>query len=105
MDVWMAEMGIPEQGAEPESPMWMMLGFLITIMQVVGVGLVLKWKGVSELNAAIMTAVILWLVFALPFSAYGYLYNVTHSTTLLLIDASHLLLGWVISAVILSLMK
>lgn len=103
MEAWTAEMGLTEEDAG--SPLWMIGGFIITVMQVIGVGLVLKWKNVADLGAAITTAVILWLVFALPFAAYGYLYNPAHSTTLLMIDASHLLVGWVVSAVVLSLIK
>lgn len=104
MDAWMAEMGIAADG-DAESPIWMLGGFLITVAQVVGLGLVLKWKGAADIGAAVQTAFILWLVFALPFSHYTYLYTPAHSATLLMIDASHLLVGWIVSAVVLSLVK
>lgn len=103
VDMWMAEMGLAEEDAG--SPLWMIGGFIITVMQVIGIGLAMKWKNAAGLNGAVMTAVVLWLVFALPFSAYGYLYSPAHSTTLLMIDASHLLIGWVVSAAILALIK
>jgi hypothetical protein len=102
-EMWMAEMNLTEDDAG--SPLWMIGGFVITIMQVVGIGLAMKWKGAAGLNDAVTTAIVLWIVFALPFSAYGYLYTPAHSATLLMIDAAHLLVGWVVGAVILSLMK
>lgn len=101
--MWTAEMGVTEE--EAGSPIWMIGGFIITVMQVIGIGLVMKWKSAAGLNGAVMTAVILWLVFALPLSTYGLLYTPAHSTTLWLIDAGHLLVGWVLSAIVLSLLK
>lgn len=106
MDAWMAEMNLPESASEEGmNPVLMILGFLITALQVIGIGLVLKWKGAADLAAAATTAGILWVVFGFPFSMYGYLYGPAHSTTLLMIDAGHLLVGWVVSAVILSFFK
>lgn len=105
MDAWMAEMGIPQTAEEEMKPMTMILGFVITVMQVIGIGLVMKWKGAAGLAAAVTTAVVLWIVFALPFCAYGYLYSASQSTTLLMIDAGHLLVGWVVSAIVLSFIK
>ncbi len=105
-DIWMAEMGIPASAMEEgQNPLWMVGGFVITVMQAVGIGLVLKWKSAANMNAAIMAALILWITIAVPFAAYGYLYGVAHSLTLFMIDASHLLVGWVVSAIILSLIK
>lgn len=104
-DAWMAAHNVTPEAAQNESPVWMIGGFVITVMQVVGIGLVLKWKGVTGLVNSKITAAILWLVFALPFTCYNYLYLTAHDSTLLMIDASHLLVGWVVSAAILSLMK
>lgn len=105
MDSWMAEMGIPASADADPSPTMLAIGFVITVLQVVGVGLAMKWKSAAGLNGAVMTAVVLWLVFALPFSTYGYLYGPSHSALLFAIDAGHLLVGWVVSAIILSLLK
>lgn len=104
-DAWMAANGVPAEAGDAESPVWMAGGFLITVLQVIGVGLVLKWKGVSGLAGAVTTAVLLWLFFALPFCHYAYIYNPGHDSTLLMIDASHLLVGWVVSAIVLALIK
>ncbi|MEE2691163.1 MAG: DUF1761 domain-containing protein [Pseudomonadota bacterium] len=104
---WLAASGITKEMVEAgdNSPVWMIGGFVITVMQVIGLALVLKWKGAASLGAAAKTALILWFLIALPFSCYGYFYSVAHSTTLLLIDASHLLVGWVVSAIVLSFFK
>ncbi len=100
---WMAAEGLTEEDAG--SPVWMIGGLVITVMQVTGLALVMKWKGVEGVSDAVKTAVILWALFALPFSAYAFVYLPAHNMTLLMIDASHLLLGWVTSAVILSKFK
>lgn len=102
-DAWMAAHGIAAQ-AGGEEPIWMVGGFIVTVMQVIGLGLVLKWKGVAALDKAVIAAVILWLVFALPLTMFAYIY-LAHDSTLLMIDAGHLLVGWAASAAILSLMK
>lgn len=104
-DAWMAAAGVTEADFEGESPVWMAGGALITFMQVIGIGLVLRWKGAADMGAAIKTALVLWLVFALPFTHYGYLYSPGHNAMMLMIDASHLLVGWVVSAIVLSMMK
>ncbi|MBB5518288.1 DUF1761 domain-containing protein [Amphiplicatus metriothermophilus] len=105
-DLWMALMRVTEaEAAASSGPIWYVYGFVITVLQVIGIGLVMKWKNAAGLNAAVVTAVILWIVFALPFSGYAYVYSVAHSEKLLLIDAGHLLVGWVVSAAALALMK
>lgn len=104
-DAWMAAQGLTAEDAKGESPVWMGLGFVITAMQVVGLALVLKWKGDDKPVAAATTAAILWAFIALPFTLYNYIYLPGHDATLTMIDASHLLVGWVVSAVILSLFK
>jgi hypothetical protein len=105
-DKWMAEMGITKEAAEAaNNPMYMVFGFVFTVFQVVGIGLAMKWRNAMNLNGGVVTAILLWVCFALPFCAYGYLYSIQHSQTLFLIDASHLLLGWVASAVTLALVK
>lgn len=107
MDAWMAAMGVTEADMEAggNQAIWMIGGFIITVLQVIGIGLVLKWKGVASLSDAVKTALVLWFFIALPFAHYGYLYGVAHSQTLLVVDATHLLAGWVVSAVALSLIK
>ena len=102
---WMTAVGVAAEDAEAGGAIWMLGGFLITVMQVIGIGLVLRWRGVADLPGAVKTAAILWLVFALPFVHYNYLYLPDHNWVLLVIDGSHLLVGWIVSAVVLSVLK
>ena len=104
-DAWMEAHGVTAEDAKGESPMWMAAGFLITVVQVIGLATVLKWKGAASPMAAATTAATLWLFFALPFSLYNYIYLPSHGAILLQVDASHLLVGWVVSAIVLSLFK
>lgn len=104
-EAWAAASGITTAEANASSPIYMVGGFLITVLQVIGIGLVLKWKGDATPMAAATTAAVLWFFIALPFTMYAYLYTPAHDSTLLMIDASHLLVGWVLSAAVLRLIK
>lgn len=104
-DAWMAANGVTAEDAKGDSPIWMAVGLVITAVQVVGLAVVLKWKGASGLADSAKAAALLWAFFALPFSLYAYIYLPAHDSTLLMIDASHLFVGWVVSAIVLSLFK
>lgn len=104
-DLWMQGSGYVAEQFEGQSPVWMVGGFLITIMQVIGIGVVLRWRGAADIGGAVKAIALLWLLLALPFCHYHYLYGPIHDAGLLMVDASHFLVGWVISAVILSLLK
>ncbi len=104
-DAWMAAEGVTKAAAESESKAWMALGFVITILQVIGIGLVLKWRNITSLTPALSTAFLLWVAFALAIVLYAFTYLPAHNSTLLMIDASHLLVGWLVSAGVLALMK
>ena len=64
-DAWMAAEGVSAAEAEAQSPAWMAGGVVITVLQVVGIGLVLKWRRAHSVGAAMATAFALWLLFAL----------------------------------------
>ncbi|MBI1393662.1 MAG: DUF1761 family protein [Alphaproteobacteria bacterium] len=105
-DLWMSAQGIAEADFEGQNTgAYMAGGFLITALQVIGLGLTLGWRKAMDMGAAIRTAIILWAFFALPFSHYSYLYEPHHNPALLAIDAGHLLVGWVVSAIVLTLFK
>ncbi|MBI1366102.1 MAG: DUF1761 family protein [Alphaproteobacteria bacterium] len=103
-DAWMAAHNITAESAAGESQLWMAAGFAITILEVVGLGLVMKWKNALSPQSAAAAAAVLWLCLALPLILYSYIYA-SHDATLLAIDASHILVGWVASALVLSFMK
>ena len=104
MDAYMAGHGIPAD-APGGFDIYMIGGILTTFLQVLGLGLVLKWRDGFGIQDAVKTALIMWVLLALPLMMYAYLYLPAHNSTLLMIDASHLLVGWVLSAVILTVMK
>jgi hypothetical protein len=104
-EAWMAAEGVTPEQAEGGSPIWMAGGFLITILQVIGLGLAIKWRGATSLMGAVGTALILWFLLALPFTLYAYLYLPAHNSTLLMIDASHLFVGWIAAGAVLALLK
>lgn len=101
-EYWMEASGYVESDFENDSPIWMLGGFLVTLLQVIGIGLVLKWRGVTDLIGSVTTAITLWFFFALAFVHYAYLYSPGHHAGLLMVDASHLLVGWVVAAIMLS---
>ena len=106
VDLWLnANNMTAEEFAKTESPLWMVGGFLITVMQVIGLGKVLQWRGVNSVGEAAVTAGILWLFFALPLMHYAYLYLPAHSAPALMVDGAHLFVGWIVSAVILQLIR
>jgi len=104
-DLWMAENGVIEADFEGQSPVWMMLGVVISLLAVIGIGKVMAWRGVADLGGAVMTAVILWSLFAVSFVMYDLAYLPAHSMTMFFVDAGHLLVGWVVSAAVLSSFK
>lgn len=104
MDAWMAGHGLTADQAGGFD-IYMIGGILITFLQVIGIGLVLKWKGVADMGEAITTALLLWVFLALPFTMYAYIYLPAHNSTLLMIDSSHMLVGWLGSAAVFSLLK
>jgi len=104
MDAWMVGHNIPAD-ASGGFDIYMMGGILTSLMQVIGIGLILKWRNGSGVSDAVKMALVIWVLLALPLMMYAYLYLPAHNSTLLMIDASHLLVGWVVSAVILTVMK
>lgn len=102
---WMTAEGVTPADAEGQSSLWMAPGLLMTLAQVLGLALVLKWKGVYDLGDALRTAAILWALFALPFALYDFVYLPSHNAVSLAIDASHLLAGWAAAAATLSYFK
>lgn len=100
---WMGAHGLTKDDAG--NPVWMIGGLIITVMQVFGLALVLKWRGVADTGEAVQTALIFWACFALAFCGYAFIYLPAHDLKLLAIDGGHLLVGWVAAAATLSRFK
>ncbi len=105
MDVWMAAAGHTEADFEGSSPGWMAVGVLISLLTVIGIGKVLQWANVQSIGDAVQKTLLVWAAFGLTMALYGLAYTPAHSIDLFLIDASHLLVGWLLAAIILAAMK
>ncbi len=104
-ELWMALEGVTEADAEGAGMGWLAPALVITVMQVIGIGLLLKWRGAETLRDAAWTAFVAWLVLAVPLMAYDPIYNPNASWLSLALDGLHLFVGWVGTAAILTLMK
>ncbi len=105
MDMWMSTAGYTEADFDGSSPAWMVLGVLISLLTVIGIGKVLQWTNAQSIGDAVQKILIIWVAFGLTMALYGLAYTPAHSLNLFLIDASHLLIGWLLAAVILAAMK
>lgn len=101
----MAAAGVDPAAAQNESPLWMAGGVFITLAQVLGLALVIRWKGDYSAVEAAKTALLLWALFALPFTLYAFFYNPAHDLALLAIDGGHLLAGWTAAGAVLGAFK
>lgn len=107
-DAWMAAQGITEEAAMARNAelgvmMWVW-GLVITLMQVIGLSYVLQQSSASVLMTCAKIGAVIAVLFALPFSMYSWLYAGT-SHELILIDFSHLLVGFVLACVVLSFFR
>ena len=104
-DIWLKGSGYTEADFEGQSSMWMIGGFFISLFTVIGLGIVLKWRGWPDMGGAIQTALLLGVLLGGTFAAYTLIYSAEHSWPLFFVDASHLIVGWIVAAVVLTLMK
>ena len=99
MEKWMTLQGLPMDGEMQVMPMiW---GFVITVIQVIGINYVLHQSGAKVLSTCAKIAAILGFLLAVPFASYASIYAGA-PLELFMIDASHLLVGYVVAGVILS---
>lgn len=102
MEKWMKLQGLPMDGDMQIMPMvW---GFIITILQVIGINYVLKQSGATTLSTCAKIAAILGLYLAVPFAAYASIYAKA-PLELFMIDASHLFTGFLVAGITLSLFR
>lgn len=77
-------------------------GALIPLVLAFAIGWLLKATHTSGLVPSIVFGAKLALVVAAPILAYGFVYNVYHSTTDLMLDIGHSLVGFMLGAAVLS---
>lgn len=98
----------PEQAEamhEQNNTMMYVLGFMITVAQVLGLSWVFEKFNIHTRLACKKTAAMIALFFGFPIMAYNTLYSVDASAALLAIDFGHILLGYVMVAGILSFFR
>ena len=101
-EMWMKLAGITQ--TEPD-PMVMVWGFVITVIQVLGIAYVIKHAGASTLATCVKIGAILATLISLPVLAYGAVYGVHYPTKLMGLDYGHSLIGYCIVGGILSLFR
>jgi hypothetical protein len=78
------------------------LGFLVSLVTTIGIALVLKMAKPASIVAALATALLLWVCFAVTGLAYNVLYS-TESKTIFMIDMAHLFTAFLLSSAVLFL--
>ena len=79
------------------------LGFVISLVTVIGIAFVLRMAKPASLLAAMGTAFVLWLCFIATGLSYNVIYS-SESTTIYLIDLMHTLIAFLLSSAVLFLM-
>lgn len=77
-------------------------GLLIPLILSFGIGWLIKETGTKGLVPCMVFGAKLAILFAAPILAYSFVYNVTHSTTDLLLDVGHSFVGFILGAAVLS---
>ena len=102
MERWAELTGTPTGG--DMDPVVMIKGFIITLVQVLGLSYILQHAGASTLQTCVKICAIIAVLIALPLIAYNVVYEGRHKE-LFLIDASHILLGYVIVGAVISFFR
>ncbi len=79
------------------------LGFVVSLVTVIGIAIVLKMAKPASVLAAMGTAFVVWLCFIATGLAYNVIYS-SESTTIFLIDLMHTLIAFLLSSAVLYLM-
>tara|TARA_R110000868_G_scaffold57591_2_gene177782 strand:+ start:10094 stop:10537 length:444 start_codon:yes stop_codon:yes gene_type:complete len=101
-DLWIGLQGFTDaqlaEAAEHQGP-GMLHGFILSLVTAIFIGLALQRFGSEGLMPAIKSALLLWAGFAATTLAYGFVYAM-QPFMLFVLDASHLLVGFVVVAVV-----
>ena len=79
------------------------VGFLISLVTVIGIAIVMKMAKPSSLLAALGTAFTIWLCFIATGLSYNVVYS-SESTTIFMIDLMHTLIAFLLSSAVLFLL-
>lgn len=101
-DLWVGLSGFTEAeiaAMEGAAPVGMVLGFVISLVTTLFLGIALKAFGATSMGAAMRKAVLLWAGFAVTTMAYDTVYG-GEPLMLLVLDSAHLLVGFVAAAAV-----
>ena len=102
MEKWATLTGVPMDGEMQMGPM--LGGLLITLVQVVGLSFILQHAGASVLKTCVKICAIVAVLIALPIIYYGQNYE-GRALDLFWIDASHMLVGYIVVGLVLSFFR
>ena len=98
---WMTWAGVSAEAAETE--MWRMaFSPVMPILTAIGLAVIYRWKGVTDLRRAMVTSLVLWLCFGFVILMYGWTYS-SQPAELLALDSAHILLNYLVGGAIIAL--
>ncbi len=101
-EAWMAASGWTAAMFEGQSPIWMVGGFVLSLVLAFGLGWHMKQKSITVTKTAVLFGLWLSLLIGVPLMAYGYIYSPGHSLELFAINASHTVVTFVAACAVLS---
>lgn len=101
-DAWQAGSSVTPDDYLGQSGSWMALGFLAPLLQVIAISLILKWAGWPSMGDALAKILCLAILIGSGVGLYALVYLPQHSLSLFFIDTAHYLIGWLMSAFILT---
>lgn len=104
-DAWMAAEGLVEADYEGNSPWWMLVGFLISVSTAKGIAYVLMVAEWPPINKALTISGFLGLTLGGAFAAYDWVYLPGHNFTLFVINWSHIFIGFMLAAAVLTVLN
>lgn len=98
---WLTADGLQTATGAPD-PMIMAGGFLLSLVLSFGLGWHMNQKSISKLSTAALFGLWIALLIGVPVAAYDFIYTPWHSVPGLLVDASHIVVGFVAACSIMS---
>ncbi|MEM7344621.1 MAG: DUF1761 domain-containing protein [Chloroflexota bacterium] len=94
--------GLTEEDFDNMSISWQLVGIFATVIQTVGLAILLKWRKISTYLAAAQTGLVASVAFSVPIVMYPLVFQPDHNVTLFLINAGNYIFGLVTTAIILT---
>lgn len=101
-DIWMAARGYTAEDMTAANPAWMAGGFLIELVSALGIGWLMSRGNISKLGSAVMFAIPLSLLIAVPMVSYEFVYGLQHSIPGWIVDTTHVVATFTVGAAVLS---